>query len=150
VWRKIDDILEDPSAGLNVDLKKVDEFEREYLTLVKAWDKFHAGYGRWRATDGGCDRAEVSGELAGFSETLTVLAGQVRSLPRASYLRPMGNSLIEAVQGEQEAMRVLGYNWRPFSTDAFRAFDLERSSSRELRRQTEVGVQELLTRFGSG
>jgi hypothetical protein len=150
VWHKIDEILEDPSAGLDVDLEKVEEFDREYLTLVKAWDKFHAGYGRWRATDGGCDRAEVSGELAGFSETLTVLAGQVRSLPRASYLRPMGNSLIEAVQGEQDAMRVLGYNWRPFSTDAFRAFDLERSSSRELRRQTEVGVQELLTRFGSG
>ena len=150
VQAKTAEILEDPSAGLDVDLEKVEEFEREYLTLVNAWDKFHAGYGRWRASDGGCDRAEVSAELAGFSETLGVLAGQVRNLPRVSYLRPMGNSLIEAVQGEQEAMRVLSYNWRPFSTDAFRAFDLKRNSSRELRRQTEVGVQELLTRFGSG
>ena len=62
----------------------------------------------------------------------------------------MGNALNDAVQQEQEALRVLGYDWRPFSTDAFRAFDESRSRSLELRRETEVRVDELLTRFGSG
>ncbi len=147
---EVEALLENPAAAVDIDLEKVEEFEGEYLLLVNAWDKFHADYARWRANEGGCDRAAVSQDLAGYSETLSSLAGQVRGLPRASYLRPMGASLIEAVQREQEAMRVLSYNWRPFSTDAFRAFDQERSSSRELRRQTQVGVQELLTRFGGG
>ena len=121
-----------------------------YEGLVKAWDRFHATYTNWRTTDGGCDRQQVAGALAGFSETLGGIASAVRALPRDSFLRPMGNALNDAVRQEQEALRVLGYDWRPFSTDAFRAFDESRSRSLELRRETEVRVDELLTRFGSG
>lgn len=150
VRTRIEEIMDNPDEGLDVDLESVKEFEAAYEDLVKAWDRFHAGYTDWRTTDGGCDREQVADALAGFSETLGGIAFAVRALPRDSFLRPMGNALNDAVQQEQEALRVLGYDWRPFSTDAFRAFDESRSRSLELRRETEVRVDELLTRFGSG
>ena len=147
---RIKEIMDNPDEGLDIDLESVKDFEAAYGGLVSAWDRFHASYTGWRATDGGCDREQVAEALAGFSETLGGIAFAVRALPRDSFLRPMGNALNDAVQQEQEALRVLGYDWRPFSTDAFRAFDESRSRSLELRRETEVRVDELLTRFGSG
>ncbi len=150
VQTKIKEIMDNPDEGLDIDLESVKEFEAAYDDLVRSWDRFHASYTDWRATDGGCDREQVAEALAGFSETLGGIAFAVRALPRDSFLRPMGNALNDAVQQEQEALRVLGYDWRPFSTDAFRAFDDSRSRSLELRRETEVRVDELLTRFGSG
>jgi hypothetical protein len=54
---------------------------------------------------------------------------------------------MEAADREEEALRVLRNSWRPFAADVYRALDQERAKAARLRRQADVGVQELLERF---
>ena len=58
-----------------------------------------------------------------------------------------GGLLVEAAEGEEEALRVLRNTWRPFASDAYKALDRQRADAGRLRRQASVGVQELLDRF---
>ena len=60
----------------------------------------------------------------------------------------MGDSLVDAAQREEEALRILRNTWRPFAKNAYRALDQERDNAVRLRRQANVGVQELLQRYG--
>ena len=85
----------------------VDAFAQGYDLLSKQWDRFHADYDDWRVSDGGCDREAVVTALGGFSIGLGALADEVRDLPRATFLRPLGELLVAAVEQEDEALRAL-------------------------------------------
>ena len=124
-------------------LAEVGNFEAHYAALVVKWDAFHERYGDWRRTDGGCDRTEVLQTLGGFNLRMGDLGREVRSLPQSSYLLPMYNLLVEAVEREEGAIRALRNSWRPFTVDAFKAVDQERVTADRLRRQAAVGLQEL-------
>jgi hypothetical protein len=137
-------ILEDSSAQKTTDL---DNFRQQYDALVRRWNEFHQDYDEWRRTDGGCNRTEVSDSLGQFSLRFEQISREVRALPRVSFVRPMADTLVEAAEREGEALRVLRNTWRPFATDAYRALDQERTNADQLRRQAEVGIQELLERF---
>jgi hypothetical protein len=125
----------------------IDQFRQEYDLLVREWSSFHQEYDAWRRTEGGCNRTEVINRLGQFSVRFGEISGRVQDLPQASFVRPMEDLLVEAVQREEEALRVLRNTWRPFTTDVYRALDQERANAERLRRQAEVGVQELLERF---
>jgi hypothetical protein len=125
----------------------LDDFRQQYNLLVREWDRFHQAYDEWRRTEGGCNRTEVIDRLGQFSVRFGELSGRVQDLPQASFTRPMEDLLVEAAQREEEALRVLRNTWRPFTTDVYRALDQERANAETLRRQAEVGVQELLERF---
>ena len=127
-------------------LVEVENFEDHYAALVAKWDAFHQRYAGWRSTDGGCDRAEVLRALDGFNLRMGDLGREVRSLPQSSYLLPMYNLLVEAVEREEGAIRALRNSWRPFSVDAFKTVDQERVTTDRLRRQAAVGLQELRDR----
>ena len=92
----------------------VDEFATRYGALAGRWDKFHQDYDQWRGTEGGCDRSEVAKALGQFALTFGGLADRVRALPRATFLRPMGELFVEAAEREEEAIRRLRNTWRPF------------------------------------
>jgi hypothetical protein len=126
----------------------IDTFRQRFDGLVRTWSEFNRDYDHWRRTEGGCNRTEVVEQLNQFSLRFGEIAGRVRNLPPAPYIRPMEDTLVEAVQREEEALRVLRNTWRPFATDAFRAVDQERTNSNRLRRQAQVGTQEMLDRFG--
>lgn len=149
VREQVDDelksILDDSSADKIGD---IDAFRQDYDLLVQNWAAFHDEYNGWRRTEGGCNRVEVANRLGEFGLRFANISKRVNNLPQASFLRPMGDSLVEAAQREEEALRILRNTWRPFATDAYRALDQERSNSGRLRRQAGVGVQELLQRFG--
>ena len=127
-------------------LAEVENFETHYAALVAQWDAFHQRYTDWRRTDGGCDRTEVLQTLDGFNLRMGDLGREVRSLPRSSYLLPMHNLLVEAVEREEGAIRALRNSWRPFTVDAFKTVDQERLNADRLRRQAAVGLQELRDR----
>ena len=127
-------------------LADVENFEVHYAALLAAWDAFHERYSDWRRTDGGCDRTEVLQSLDGFNLRIGELGRDVRSLPQSSYLLPMYNLLVEAVEREEGTIRALRNSWRPFTVDAFKAVDQGRLTADRLRRQAAVGLQELRDR----
>ena len=124
-------------------LAEVEDFEDSYGSLLAAWDAFHRRYSDWRRTDGGCDRTDVLQSLDRFNLRMSDLGREVRRLPQSSYLLPMYNLLVEAMEREEGAIRALRNSWRPFTVDAFKAVDQERINANRLRRQADIGLQEL-------
>ena len=149
VREQVDDelksILDDSSSDKIAD---IDTFRQEYDLLIPNWAAFHNDYNEWRRTEGGCNRVEVTKRLGKFALSFGDISKQVNNLPQTSFLRPMGDSLVDAAQREEEALRILRNTWRPFANDAYRALEQERDNAGRLRRQANVGVQELLQRFG--
>lgn len=124
------------------------EFTKQYGLLRQDWDKFHQEYDDWRRTEGGCDRAEAIVVLGGFTVRFGELTTRVRGLPRAAFLRPLGELLAEAAEREEEGLRGLRNTWRPFDAAVYTTFDRERAATGKLRRQVAVGTQDLLDRYG--
>ena len=126
----------------------VDEFAGRFDVLAEGWDDFHVDYDLWRVTEGGCDRSEVVAALARFEIQFGQLANQVRELPRATFLRPLGELFVEAAELGEEALTALRNTWRPFDSEVYQTLEQERIDTKRLRRQVAVGVQDLLTRYG--
>jgi hypothetical protein len=137
-----------PDATASGNISDIDNFRQQYDVLVREWNEFHQGYDEWRSSESGCNRTEVIDRLGQFSVRFGEIAREVRNLPSTSFVRPMADTLVEAAEREEEALRGLRNTWRPFATDAYRALDQESINSDSLRREAEVGIQELLQRFG--
>ena len=135
-------------ADLDVEknLAELGRFNVEYGRVVSAWDDFHDEYNDWRQSEGGCDRAEVIGQLDAFSGRVGDLGGQVRDLPQSGVLLPMYTLLVNAAASEENAMRTLRYTWQPFTIDSFKAVHEQRNLSDDLRRQAGIAIQELQNR----
>ena len=140
VRQAIDEIIDDKSAE---NLADIENFNIHYKRLVAEWDAFHQRYNDWRKTEGGCDRTEALQALDRFNQRLGELGRKVRDLPQSGFLLPMYTLLVEAAEREEGAMRTLRNSWRPFAVDAFRAVDQGRVDSDRLRRQANIGLQEL-------
>jgi hypothetical protein len=126
----------------------VEAFASQYATLIQEWDTFHSGYDRWRSTEGGCDRTKAVKALGEFTIRSAELSGNVRDLPRATFLRPLGELMVEAVEREEGALKELRTSWRPFDPQVFQSLDRQRNTSGKLRRQVALGIQELLESYG--
>ena len=126
----------------------VDAFESQYVDLNQEWDAFHRDYDRWRSTEGGCARTKAVEALGGFTLRSSELSGSVRDLPRATFLRPLGELMVEAAEREEGALRELRTSWRPFDPQAFHTLDRQRNTSRKLGRQVALGIEELLESYG--
>jgi len=121
------------------------EFITSYQELVDAWIELEEGYGTWRRTEGGCNRGVITEALGQFTIRFGDLAREVRSLPRLELLEPLGEVLVEAAEGEEQALRRLRSNWRPFDAAIYESFEQERSAAGQLRRQVATGLNQLLT-----
>ena len=126
----------------------VKEFTRQYDLLVRQWDDFHRSYDSWRQSDGGCERSAAIARLGQLALRFGQLTTDVRELPRATFLRPLGELCVEAAEGEEEALRLLRNTWRPFDSAVYGRFDEERNQARRLRRQVAAGIENLLDEFG--
>ncbi len=125
------------------------DFSEAFDRLLTDWDAFHQDYDAWIRDEGGCDRAAAAQSLGEFNRRFNELSAQVRGLSQASYLRPASDLLVEAVAGEEAALRSLHYTWRPFETDLYRSLDQERINANDLRRLAGRRTQELVERFGA-
>ena len=116
--------------------------------LARSWDGFHGDYDSWMATEGGCDRAEVTAAIGGFALRMGEIAASARQLPKAAPLRPLGELTVEAAQREEEALRELRGGWSPFDASVYQGLDREITASGKMRRQVSLGILELLDRYG--
>ena len=116
--------------------------------LARSWDGFHGDYDSWMATEGGCDRAEVTAAIGGFALRMGEIAALARELPKAAPLRPLGELTVEAAQREEEALRELRGGWSPFDASVYHGLDREITASGKMRRQVSLGILELLDRYG--
>ena len=145
------------AARLNLDLvvaetsaanrAAVADFTIGYNSLLEQWMGFHRDYDAWLATEGGCDRAAVTSALGDFALRIGEIALSARQLPRATSLRPLGELTVEAAQREEEALKRLRDGWRPFAASVYEDLDSELGASGKLRRQVDLGIQELLERY---
>ena len=126
----------------------VEAFAGQYAKLIQEWDTFHRDYDEWRSTEGGCDRAKAVQALGEFTIRSSELSGTVRDLPRATFLRPLGELMVEAAEREEGALKELRTSWRPFDPQVFQSLDRQRNTSGKLRRQVALGIQELLESYG--
>lgn len=142
------DVIDDLSVEDTADaLADITLFELEYDRLMQSWDRFHSGYNRWRADDGGCDRLEVLESLTEFSSNADAVGDSVRSLPKSGYLEPVHRLLVEAIEGEEQAFRSLRDTWQPFTLDPLRAVDRARTTSDSRRSDADIIILELENRF---
>ncbi|MEE9198831.1 MAG: hypothetical protein V3U26_03425, partial [Dehalococcoidia bacterium] len=86
--------------------------------------------------------------LAQFSIRFSELTRRVRAMPRLSLLEPLGETLVNAAEREEQALKPLREVWRPFDPGVYSLFDLERNAAGKLRRQVATGLNELLTHYG--
>ena len=128
--------------------KEVDGFATQHERLMALLDDFRDDYDEWRSTEGGCDRSEVIVALGGFSARFSDLSADVRELPRAAFLRPMGELLVEAADREHKSIRDLRNTWEPFDAGVYDDVDRQRDTSDKLRRQVSSGIDELAARYG--
>ena len=145
------------SARLELDLVVVEtsaanraavaDFTIGYERLLEQWMGFHRDYDAWLATEGGCDRTAVTSALGDFALRMGEIALSARQLPRATSLRPLGELTVEAAQREEEALKRLRDGWRPFAASVYEDLDSELGASGKLRRQADLGIQELLERY---
>ena len=128
--------------------KEVNGFAAQHKRLMAQLDDFRDDYDEWRSTEGGCDRAEVIGALGGFTARFSDLSADVRGLPKATFLRPMGELLVEAADREHKSVRDLRNTWEPFYAGVYDDLDRQRDTSDKLRRQVSSGIDELAARYG--
>lgn len=134
------DLLE---TGSEENLAAADAFTSSYDAVARPWDAFHADYDSWRSIEGGCSRSDAAGTLGVFVNRFGDLVKDVRSLPRATVLRPLGELMIEAAEREERALLSVRNGWRPFDTTVYAAFDEGRSAANKLRRQVVAGLNDL-------
>jgi len=140
----LSDILEQTSEENEAAVKA---FTEQYNVVLSLGDSFHRDYDDWRRTEGGCDRAQAIAKLGGFTLQFENIATTVRELPRATFLRPVGELFVEAAEREEQALRLLRNTWRPFDAEVYQALDRERVAAGKLRRQVATGTQDLMARY---
>ena len=126
----------------------IEAFVTQYTALNEEWAAFHGDYDGWRSTEGGCNRTKAVQALGGFAIRASELSGDVRDLPRATFLRPLGELMVEAAEREEGALKELRISWRPFDPQVFQTLDRQRNTSGKLKRQVALGIQELLESYG--
>ena len=129
------------------DRAAADAFASAYGVLLGRWQDFHAGYDRWLANEGGCDRGAVAKDLGEFTLRMGDIAASARSLPQAPPLSPLGELTVEAAQRESEALRLFRDSWTPFDPTVYQDLDRELAAAGILRRQAQLGLQDLLLRY---
>ena len=128
--------------------EQVSGFAARHKRLVAQISDLRDDYDEWRSTEGGCDRAEVIEALGEFTARFSDLTADVRGLPRATFLRPMGELLVEAADREHRSVRDLRNAWEPFDSSVYDNLDRQRDTSDKLRRQVSSGIDELASRYG--
>ena len=126
----------------------IEAFITQHTALDEEWAAFHGDYDGWRSTEGGCNRTKAVQALGGFAIRASELSGDVRDLPRATFLRPLGELMVEAAEREEGALKELRTSWRPFDPQVFQTLDRQRNTSGKLKRQVALGIQELLESYG--
>ncbi len=133
-----------------LDLQVIKDFSAAVEKAQSAWDAFRLKYSQWRLKGGTCNRDAINLQLDKFRSGLTEVRDQVNALERDSLVRPMREQLIEALQVEEGALRLLRQTWEPYDATQFEKLEAQRSEASNLRRRALDGIQDLLGKYSTG
>ena len=88
-------------------------FAAAHRTISEDWDQFHTTYDNWRQGLGACTASSFRSSLQGFAGRFAEVTEASRSLPRSAVVRGLADTLIEAAELEEEALRHLRDTWQP-------------------------------------
>ena len=74
-------------------------------------ERFHAEFDTWRTGLISCDASSVRARLQQFAGDFAGITEAARDLPRTSLVRQMADRLMQAAEGEEEALRALRDTW---------------------------------------
>ena len=121
-------------------------FSKAYEPLGRRWDTFHDGYATWRLGFGA--ETGISSRLTKLAADPQKIVEQTKALPRPQLLVPTADSLTRAAEREQRALLRVRETWRPLDPAPYDAFELERDTARELKRQAVAPLENLLRQQG--
>ena len=96
-----------PAAAQRVAL----EFASGHMAVDQEWERFHAEFDTWRTGLIACDASSVGVKLQQFAGDFAGITEAARAIPRTSAVRGMADRLIQAAEGEEEALRALRDTW---------------------------------------
>jgi len=123
-------------------------FASQARDLEREWDEFHSSYDDWRRTNGGCNQGQALQALGQLAANFSQTVRDVKDLSSLPLVREMGNLLIQAAEREEAAVLSLRESWRSLDTSAFGRYTADRSFAETLRREVDLGLQDLLARQG--
>ena len=88
-------------------------FATAHRAISEDWDQFHADYDSWRQGLVACTASSFRSSLQGFAGRFSEVTEASRSLPRSAVVRGLADTLIEAAELEEEALRHLSDTWEP-------------------------------------
>ena len=154
-----------PAAAKEVAL----QFFGGHKAVAQDWEQFHTEFDTWQTGLTSCDASSVSVRLQQFAGDFAGITEAARDLPRTSAVRRMADRLVQAAEGEEEALRALRDVWilgsRPGrsseSEDAnsdsvllgrlstFESVDIARSEASVLQKQVADELSDRLARVSS-
>ena len=121
-------------------------FATGHAQLSTAWERFHQDFDAWRQGNVACEARSVETTLRGFAQDFTSITGQARQLPRSPSLKGVADTVIQAAEKEETALRQLRNTWQPNDPAAFEAIEEERSAAAALLLEAGDNLAELQTR----
>ena len=164
-----------PAAAKQVAL----EYAGGHKAVDQDWERFRAEFDTWRTGLISCDASSVSVRLQQFAGDFAGITEAARDLPRTSAVRGMADRLIQAAEGEEEALRALRDTWilgspagrsagsdgtssgsedqnessansgRPGRLSAFESVDIARSEASVLQKEVVDELSDRLARVSS-
>ena len=89
------------------------DFASGQRQVSQKWDAFHADFDTWREGLSACNANSVRSSLQGFAARFAGVTRAARALPRQRPVRGLANTLIQAAEQEEEALRLLRDTWQP-------------------------------------
>ena len=125
------------------------EFAVGHRAAGDTWEQFHADFDEWRQGLLTCDATALEVTLAQFADRFIDVTEGARGLPRDLIVRALGDSVIEAAEGEEGAVRHLRDSWEPDTPSIFENVDIARSAAAALRNGVDDALGDLQERTGS-
>ena len=87
-------------------------FADGHKAISEDWDKLHGDLDAWRAGLVSCTANSVQSSLGGFAGRFAGITESARSLPRPLVVRELADTLIQAAEQEETALRLLRDSWQ--------------------------------------
>ena len=135
-----------PTSVPAADRELVLDFLKKHTAVSRDWDQAHVDFDVWRQGLIECDASSIQVTLRQFAGRFGGITEDARALPRSRIIRELTDQLIEAIEREEAAIRLLRDNWQPDDPTVFDDVDIERSAALALRKGVQDGISDLQRR----
>ena len=105
------------------------EFAMDHRQIAEEWDELHLAFDAWVAGNLVCEANSLRATLAKFDGDFAQITDLARALPRGADISTLADTLIEAAEGEEEALRQLLTEWQPDREDLFENVAVQHSAA---------------------